>query len=217
MLQGFDRTAAPLPDLAAQAAEVFTFGDDWGALDLRGDQDGAELVLDFSSVTKDLQFTVRADGTVDISDGENTVSAANVERLVGGAGNDNFDESTTAIGDDTIDGGDGNDSIFDFSGTNTLRGGNGNDLMGGTGTLYGGAGNDTFYFISSGPSADTLYGEAGGDVFMIIPVDATFALDRIADFDLSAPVEMIAVNFLVDEMVGWGGGFANNMFGNRKT
>ncbi|MEI6723078.1 MAG: LEPR-XLL domain-containing protein, partial [Betaproteobacteria bacterium] len=90
LLQGFDRTASPLPDLAAQAAEVFTFGDDWGALDLRGDQDGAELVLDFSSVTKDLQFTVRADGTVDITDGENTVSAANVERLVGGAGNDTY-------------------------------------------------------------------------------------------------------------------------------
>jgi Ca2+-binding RTX toxin-like protein len=132
--------------------------------------------------------------------------------LIGGAGNDVFDESTTAFGDDTIDGGEGNDLITDFNGTNTLRGGNGNDQLGGNGTLYGGGGNDTFYFISSGPTSDTLYGEAGADVYFIIPDFATFGLDRIADFDTSASGDLIAVQFLVDQMIGWPGGFANNMF-----
>ncbi|WP_310473926.1 cadherin domain-containing protein [Sandarakinorhabdus sp.] len=132
--------------------------------------------------------------------------------LIGGAGNDSFDESTTALGDDTIDGGEGNDRIVDFSGTNIIRGGNGNDLIGGTGTLFGGAGNDTFLYLAAGSSADTLSGEAGADVFVIIPVEANFGLDRITDFDTSATGDLIAVHFLVDEMIGWTGGFAFQMF-----
>ncbi len=130
--------------------------------------------------------------------------------LIGGAGNDSFDESTTANGDDTIDGGDGDDRIVDFVGNNIIRGGNGDDLIGGSGTLYGGAGNDTFIYLASGPSADTYYGEAGSDVYLIIPVEANFGIDRIADFDVTA--DQVAVHFLVDEMIGWTGGYSDQMF-----
>ena len=133
--------------------------------------------------------------------------------LIGGNGNDRFDESTTASGDDTIIGGGGDDSMVDFVGNNVLRGGDGNDTLSGTGTLYGGNGNDTFLYLAAGPSVDTFYGEAGADVFMIMPIDATFVADRIADFDAtSASADLITVNFLVDQMIGWTGGYAGAMF-----
>ena len=90
LLQGFDGAAAPLPDLPAQTPEAIKFSDDWGQSDLTESADGTTEILDFSAVTKDLQFTVHADGSVDVTDGENTAAAANVAKLVGGSGNDTF-------------------------------------------------------------------------------------------------------------------------------
>lgn len=133
--------------------------------------------------------------------------------LIGGSGNDIFDEANSATGNDTINGGDGNDAVYDFAGNNIIRGGDGNDFLAGTGTLYGGAGNDTFLYLAAGASADTLYGDAGADVFMIMPFDAVFAADRIADFDAtSASADLITVNNLVDQMIGWTGGFTGALF-----
>ncbi|MEH1862977.1 MAG: calcium-binding protein [Nostoc sp.] len=81
--------------------------------------------------------------------------------LNGGAGNDylNANDST---GDNLLFGGDGNDyiSVFGGSGKNLLTGGNGNDsLTGGNGndSLIGGAGTDTFVFDSYNEGVDNIY------------------------------------------------------------
>jgi Ca2+-binding RTX toxin-like protein len=58
---------------------------------------------------------------------------------------------------------DGDDTLYGYAGNDTLYGGNGNDtLFGGTGNdiLYGGNGNDK---LLGGAGNDTLYGGAGND------------------------------------------------------
>ena len=169
----------------------------------------------FGTDNKDIIGGTAASDVIFGGDGNDVIrGGAGNDLLLGGNGNDTFDESSNAFGDDTIDGGDGNDTIVDFNGINVLRGGNGDDLIGGNGTLYGGAGNDTFIYLASGGGAsDTLYGEAGADVFTIIPFDVVVFADRIADFDAtSSTADLITVNFLVDEMIGWTGGYADSLF-----
>ncbi len=66
-------------------------------------------------------------------------------------------------GDDTLNGGNGNDSLFGLSGDNTLNGGNGDDELysrQGDDTLNGGNGND---WLSSSSGDDTLNGGDGDD------------------------------------------------------
>lgn len=62
--------------------------------------------------------------------------------------------TTGTNGDDTIDGGNGNDTISGLDGEDTLSGGNGND------TISGGDGDDT---IDGGNGKDTLDGGGGND------------------------------------------------------
>lgn len=69
-------------------------------------------------------------------------------------------------GNDTIQGGDGNDRINGMNGTDSIRGGAGNDyILGGANAdrLYGEDGNDT---LSGGGSNDKLYGGVGADRMM---------------------------------------------------
>ena len=56
---------------------------------------------------------------------------------------------------DTINGGDGADTLYGQGGNDTIYGGNGDD------TLYGGVGNDILY---GGDGEDTLYGGTGNDI-----------------------------------------------------
>lgn len=67
-------------------------------------------------------------------------------------------------GNDTISGGNGDDTIFGQNGNDTIDAGAGNDWVdGGSGndTIRGGAGND---FIDGGAGDDTLYGDDGNDI-----------------------------------------------------
>ena len=80
-----------------------------------------------------------------------------IERIDGGAGNDVIDLTSPdyAFGSVTLDGGDGNDTLWASSGNDVLLGGPGND------DLYGGAGQD---YLMGGSGNDTLDGDRGNDV-----------------------------------------------------
>ncbi len=122
--------------------------------------------LDFSADTDDLFFTLRADGTVDVTDGTNTILLGpDVENLIAGRGDDRFLFEAGAALTGTIDGGDGSDTL-DYStfgaavtvnlgtGVATATGGVGN-----TENVLGGAGNDTI----TGDGQDNLIAGGGGD------------------------------------------------------
>jgi Ca2+-binding RTX toxin-like protein len=106
--------------------------------------------VDNSTRTAALRLT--ADGVADDGEaGENDNIGADIEQILGGAGNDTIIGSP---GNDTLQGNDGNDTVDGSVGDDVLGGGSGND------TLAGGAGNDS---ISGGTGADTVQGGAGDD------------------------------------------------------
>ena len=71
------------------------------------------------------------------------------------AGTQVFDYDTSIGGDDTLNGGNGNDSIDGNSGNDIINGGSGRD------TLVGGVGNDS---LTGGNGRDTLVGSVGNDI-----------------------------------------------------
>lgn len=75
------------------------------------------------------------------------------EALTGGAGNDSLFGGN---GDDTISGGAGNDSIFGGAGNDVLTGGAGTD------SLYGDTGDDLF-IVTTGSAVDSIFGGTGND------------------------------------------------------
>ena len=112
-MQGFDGAAAPLPDLPAQTPEAIKCSDNWGQAAFAGEANDAALILDFTKVTKNLQFKIHPDRSIDVTDGENTASAARVAKVIGGAGDDTFSFErlpdnglvieTNGSGDDVLD------------------------------------------------------------------------------------------------------------------
>ena len=89
---------------------------------------------------------------------------------------DDIDEVVPGTtGEDTLDGGNGNDAILGLAGDDTLTGGNGNDVLDGGGdddTLTGGNGNDMLFgsvgndTLMGGKGEDTLDGGAGDDLMV---------------------------------------------------
>ncbi len=117
----------------------------------------------------DTLFLARATGPVYVDFAAGHVSGAgigfdtftNIEQLLFGEGNDTV---IGGNGDDTFDGAGGNDALTGGAGDDTLFGSAGNDtLNGGSGddTLDGGIGDDT---LSGGSGDDTLLGGLGNDV-----------------------------------------------------
>ncbi|HEX8342997.1 MAG TPA: choice-of-anchor D domain-containing protein [Tepidisphaeraceae bacterium] len=110
--------------------------------------------------------------------GENDNLSADVERIIGGNGNDQIDlfsvgavafglgGNDTLIGTDNIDalfGGAGNDFLRGYGGNDYLEGNDGDDRMfgeNGSDTLLGGIGNDDVNGLSAN---DSVNGEAGDD------------------------------------------------------
>ncbi len=96
-------------------------------------------------------------------------SAADNEVSLGG-GNDTFDDRYNGSGNDTVDGGAGNDRMWTGDGDDTLIGGIGNDILSGESgddLLIGGAGDDT---LNGGSGADTYQfsGADAGDTDTIV-------------------------------------------------
>ncbi|SES47891.1 DUF11 domain-containing protein [Actinokineospora terrae] len=129
------------------------------------------------SATVTISVTPSATGTITAT---STVSATETDPL---SGNNTAAQSTTvnnalgcAItgtpGNDTLNGGNGNDVICGLGGNDVINGGNNNDTIyagAGDDTIDGGNSDDTIHagdgddVIGGGNSADYLYGEAGND------------------------------------------------------
>jgi Ca2+-binding RTX toxin-like protein len=106
--------------------------------------------------------------------GQTDSIGTDVERIVGGSGNDTLSGSE---GSDTLDGAGGNDTLKGNAGNDQLNGADGADsLDGGAGndSLDGGAGDDT---LSGGLGGDALSGGDGSDLVdysdETLPVSAT--------------------------------------------
>lgn len=93
-----------------------------------------------------------------------------------GAGDDGFSEQSTSLtlqtlfsvrgedGNDVINGGPGNDSLYGDAGNDVIDGRAGNDFLRGSAgndLIYGNNGNDN---IDGGSGTDTIYGENGDDI-----------------------------------------------------
>jgi Ca2+-binding RTX toxin-like protein len=91
-------------------------------------------------------------------------------------------------GGDRLNGGPGQDRLRGGAGADTLIGGAGNDRLAGDpgdDSIVGGAGRDT---LIGGAGNDTLAGGSGADVFVFA---VGFGIDRIVDFQLTVPGEVI--------------------------
>jgi Ca2+-binding RTX toxin-like protein len=105
------------------------------------------------------------------------------DTIDGGAGNDVV---TDQNGNDTIDGGAGDDTLTDNGGTNLLRGGDGADTItfyyAGTNTVEGGAGDDLLRISTTAYNnaayANTLSGGPGNDRLVSGGSADTYLFDR---------------------------------------
>lgn len=138
-------------------ADLLSGGAGFDAADYRFE--GANLIVSINGI---------ADEEGGGAQGDNV--GLDIERIVGGSGNDlltgsDTDNSITGRnGNDTIFGGLGNDSLDGDEGNDLLVGENGNDVLtgqGGSDTMNGNNGNDSF--IANDGNADTLNGGNGAD------------------------------------------------------
>jgi Ca2+-binding RTX toxin-like protein len=85
---------------------------------------------------------------------EDDVLALDVERVLGGSGDDRFNGGD---GPNTYFGGDGDDTISGFGAADALHGQGGDDV------IVGGFGND---FLDGGSGNDDVYGQVGNDTLL---------------------------------------------------
>jgi Ca2+-binding RTX toxin-like protein len=141
---------------------------------------------------------------------QNGPRLSGIEIINAGAGDDVVDLTSRryAYGDVTIDGGDGNDTLWSSGGNDVLYGGAGNDRMdGGAGKdyLYGGSGDDTLY---GSWGADLLQGGTGNDTLKDISPTASTVLDGGAGNDVleDSTGKSLFVGGRGDDMLKLGGG-----------
>ena len=158
--------------------DTLVFGTDFTWGDIVDGKAGTDL-LNFTSASTDLTFTITGLNSITITDathtGANSITATNIESLTGGSGADTFAFNSGGSVAGAITGGTGSDKL-DYSALSTAVD---VDLTAGTATLAGsisgienatgGSGADTLKGSSAAnllignDGADTLYGTAGGD------------------------------------------------------
>ena len=179
--------------------DQFQITDGSGQDSVTGGEGGETLgdLIDGSATTAAATVTFTGDGIGTFTDGINTVTFAEIERVETGAGNDTIFGGT---GSESIDGNDGDDTyIFgDDFGNDTFRGGEGVETTGDTldgtaltdgvtltytedggGTLTDGAGTMTFAEVEDialGSGDDTVTGGTGNDSISLNDGDDSFAV-----------------------------------------
>ncbi|MDH5571969.1 MAG: DUF4347 domain-containing protein, partial [Gammaproteobacteria bacterium] len=166
--------------------DVYFFEDNWGSDVLARNINSAGIdTLNFSAVTTNLTFTIRVDGSINVTDGVNTLIARSIENIVGGDGRNDFvfEQDARLTGD--LNGGTGSATLNYSSWTdavnvnlqtgmasgvtgsvsniNNITGGSASDILIGDDTdnlIAGGAGDDRIYGRAGN---DSLYGEADAD------------------------------------------------------
>jgi Ca2+-binding RTX toxin-like protein len=156
-----DDTFLMLPPVAGQPLEQDTIveaaGEGNDTLDFSHLPVGNDLTLNLNGLSDGMFGTLFGRRLL----GEGT----NLERVLGGAGNDkitgnNLDNVIYGNGgDDVLAGGGGNDRLYGGVGLDSLSGDAGNDW------LYGGAGDDRYVFAAAvGNEVDTVFEPAGGGI-----------------------------------------------------
>lgn len=161
---------------------------------MNGD-DGRDTV-DYSERTEAMPVTVTIGADAD--DGEDTEDdnvAADIETVIGGAGNDTITAPTGGTtkfrleggdGDDELTGGSVGDTLFGDAGEDTLNGGDGRDFLNGGAdddTENGDGGNDSFDQEREENGGDILDGGAGKDTvkYRLRSTGVLIDLDNVAD------------------------------------
>lgn len=171
--------------------DTFIIEDGFGADTIVGGEGGNDDdTIDLNALTGPVTVTYTGDEAGTITDGTDTITFSEIEGLIltdqndsvnaladgagvdidAGAGNDTFEGGT---GDDSVLGGAGDDRLDGNGGNNTLLGGDGNDHLNassGTDSIDGGADNDSLF---AGTGTSTLDGGAGDDFIEIDTDDGT--------------------------------------------
>ncbi len=154
--------------------DTIAFSDGFGNDTVIGGETGETSgdVLDFSAVTGPVTVTYTGDEAGTVTDGTDTITFSEIERLTLSDNADVVDASADSVGID-VEAGAGNDTITGGSGEDTIDGGTGQDsIEGGAGDdlLTGGDGNDTFVY---GGGNDTITDFNAGNTGTLIDGDST--------------------------------------------
>ena len=123
---------------------------------------------------------------------------------INGTGNELANMIVGNSGNNTLDGGDGNDLLYASGGTDTLKGGKGNDWLYGNGsitTMQGGDDHDTYIIDGNDTVIETATGGGGDEVLAYMTYTLTANVERLT------LLEGGAYN-------GTGNDLDNNIFGN---
>ena len=151
-------------DLLPEADMISQVLADKDATTLRPAVDGTGMVLDAGSGDNTIIVTQEGDElTIQVGEETFTMSADQPLRINGGDGADYIQIDESVTGNVTVDGGAGDDLVFNAASGTVIGGGEGDDALvnlGGEGvTLLGGTGNDQVFSQGNGAQIDTFEGD----------------------------------------------------------
>jgi len=134
---------------------------------LSGQEPGMLIIFGRTPGDDLIQITRQSNGRIRVDDNGTvkTFASSDVTKIwaVGGTGDDKISMNANLNIPATLDGGDGNDTLYSGDGADWILGGPGNDRISarsGTDHIYADAGHD---FVEGGAGGDTIRGDAGND------------------------------------------------------